>query len=385
MTNDPLSVFGLGTTISEVDAVQRLGYPRNPFLLTDEDASHPPFYSRHIERELKAVGDWVRDAIAGQRLPLSIVGNIGVGKSRILSTLKDGLQARPPCDGLVVDKIGISDSGYGKASLGSLLVTSLERVVASGRPAPPDNTIEFVWAIANAATAVSGSTPLRRALALTQAKRGDVRVNMAIAISRWLARGPLTTQQASSVGLERKIDWEGALIPVVGDLLMCAKESGVLTAYFLLIDQLEDLFTKAFSELRRSRLLTDLRGLMDQIDAGVPMALLLTFGPETSGQSTNAELARNYAALSSRIERNKIDLALFERAHAVAFATTYIERLKGHPAFDPQRQPNVADLVDDAWNDLLQQKRVYASDRTTPRDLLKALAAVVKRRAETRP
>lgn len=378
---DPLTIFGLGTPSAKPSGIERLGYPRNPFALTDEDVLRPPFYSDHIERELRAIGEWTKGALSGQRLPLSIVGSIGVGKSRVLTMLRDALltQALP---GIVVDKIAITDGGYGKASLGALLVTSLERARVSGAEPPPDNVIGLVWSIVHAPRRVDGTTPLRQALAKAQTGIDGVGGRrMAAAISKWLTRSPLGPAEAAEVGLQRRIDWEGALIPVVADLVTCAREVGRLNTYFLLLDQLEDLFTGAFSELRRSRLLTDLRGLMDQIDQGMPMALVLTFGPEIQGQSTDAQIARSYAALASRIERKKVDLALFERQHAERFAQKYVERLAQDPLFNKSKQPSISDLVNEAWDRLKRTKSVAVTGKTTPRDLLRALENVVADRA----
>ena len=87
----------------------------------------------------------------------------------------------------------------------------------------------------------------------------------------------MSRARVQASGLTRRIDWEGDLIPILADLLRFARECGILRTLFFLVDHIEDLFRPSFSMVRRSRLLTDLKALVDEVDRDAPIGLLLAW------------------------------------------------------------------------------------------------------------
>jgi hypothetical protein len=248
-----------------------------------------------------------------------------------------------------------------------------------------------VWAIVSAApfpTQLRGSLAI--ALRHIQGKPQGERQELAAIVSRWLQRFPLTPAQASRVGLRPRIDWEGELVPVVADLLRAAVGTGMLRTLFLLIDQLEDLFTPTFSELRRARILTDLRGLVDEIEADAPVGLLLAWTPDF-GTSAGRPRGRvetlfqsKYEALYSRMERRRVDLPLLGHEHAKPFADEWVNAAKEEPGFDPDRQPGITEVAQAAWSRLERTQGLFPGGKATPREFLASLADEVDRLAGLR-
>lgn len=364
----------------------RLGYPRNPFIPGDGASIPEPFYPNHIAKELKTLTDWVRSVHSDQRfLAASLIGNIGAGKTRILDQLSSGIRRWPTSEQTFVHSVHLSESGYSRASAGALLLGAFESamdgmlggVKTRGATGPILPILPIVWAIVHGPVFpphVEGT--VARALARARAS-GDAaeKARLCEDVSLWLRRKPLTPSRVRASGLTRTIDWEGELIPILCDLLRFARECKLLKSLFLFIDQIEDLFTPAFTQVRRSRLLTDLRALVDQADAGAPIGLLLAWAPESDDT-----LTKKYEALANRLRRVRIHLPLLVYGDAVGFTATWIEALPPDPELDLRLRPRTDELADAAWRRLKGQGLLLQPDRATPRELLRALSEEVEER-----
>lgn len=366
-----------------------IGFPRNPFR---DDASlageGAPFYTGHIKNQLGAIQEWV-NAVLGDTsyMPLSIVGPIGTGKSKIVSVMRSRLSKNIGGRRIIADSVRLTDTGYARATIGGVLFMSLESQTQRRWPDTPEGVIPLLWAIINSdGPPPDRPNPVLVSLLETKAvMEEDERIARARDLSLWLRRSPLTPKRSDAIGLPRRLDWEGELIHISCSLIRLAKQWAVLDTYMLFVDQLEDLFGGAFSDLKRSRLLTDLRALMDEIDEGTPIGLVLAWSPEVRTSflrmSIERELATRYAALYDRIKRRRIDLPYLTRDHVEPFIQVFIGAMEDEQGFDPERQPSVEELSAAAWQRLIDERELIPPDLTTPRNLLDALADVVDYRA----
>lgn len=387
---DIFDVFNVKGPASADQMYAQFGYPRNPFREASSDQINEtgPFFTGHIVQQLQEIQGWVASIHSGSdRQPMSLVGNIGAGKTRILRFLLRRLSNFPAKEKVVAELLLLSDTGYARASVGGMLVSALERMQIHQVSPVPDGVLPLVWAIVTSDTFPAQTTGvLGASLQRThQEKDNNAKQELAMYVSRWLQRSPLTSSQATRVGLHRRIDWEGELVKIIGDLFRLAEKSGVVKTFYLFVDQLEDLFRPTFSELRRSRILTDLRGLVDEIDAGMPVGLLLAWTPEFNaapislGNEVDAQFRSKYEALYSRMRRRRVDLPLLKREDAFPFAEEWINALRNEAAFDASRQPDLTGLVASVWERLRAQRKLYpgGGGSATPRDLLTGLASEV--------
>jgi hypothetical protein len=145
---------------------------------------------------------------------------------------------------------------------------------------------------------------------------------------------------------------------------------------FLFIDQLEDLFSKGLTPVRRSRVLTDLRALIDIVDGGAPIGLLLSWAP-----GFDAEIRTQYPAVYTRLARRRVELPLLERRYAASFTDVWMKGQQDKPGYHPSKQPSAADLSEKAWDALRAKGRLLPpGEKATPRDFLLALANEADRR-----
>ncbi len=352
----------------------------NPFRPADEDvrAGNVPFFDEYIENDLAKISQWVDDVhVNGQRQPFALVGNIGVGKTLILGKVVHLLRQRDD-EQIAVDTLILSDTGYGRISVGSWLVLALERMnfpwLTPAQPLPPE-VLPIIYYLAEKWKG-SGPGTIARALEHIRNQPSGERMSLAQHLSTWIKRGAITDAQSRKLGLSRRLDMEGEFIPVVGEVLSLAKEAGILKTFFLFVDQLEDLFSKGLTVVRRSCVLTDLRALIDVVEAGAPMGLLLSCAPNFDN-----EVRTTYPALHTRLVRRRVDLPLLEQAFAEGFAKTWMQGQKGKPGYDPRKQPSAGELSNAAWVALRSKGRLYPGDKVTPRDFLAALADEIDQRA----
>lgn len=385
-------IFGVENTVDSSSLYESLGYPRNPFREVggEHSGESGPFYTGHIKQQLQDVQRWIGDIHNRENSqPLSLVGNIGAGKSRILKFIRRYLSQLPPSQKIVADVLLLSETGFARASIGGIIMSSLERTSLSWISNNADDTsiLPIVWAVVNAEdTTQDHNGPLLNALFRVQTGPQNKREHGAKLVTRWLQRDYLTSKESQEIGLPRRIDWEGELIHVAAELLRYANKVGVLQTFYLFIDQLEYLFRPTFSELRRSRILTDLRGLVDEIDAMAPIGLCLAwtpdFGTGFTADGVDLQFRRSYEALYSRMLRRRVNLPLLAFDDAVPFAFEWVDALNGEKGYNKGKQPNLEELVGAAWGRLQQERKLFpgGGGRTTPRDLLSALAYIVEQR-----
>lgn len=393
MTTDMFDIFGVEEQTDIQSRYHRIGYPFNPFRerTSEHKDDSGPFYTSHIEEQLQEIQNWIRAVHQqGERQPLSLTGNIGAGKTRILNYLQRRLSRMPGNQKIFAEIIALSDTGFTRPSVGGLLLTAIERLPLPSTENVPQGVLPLAWAVVTSQEfSADGHGLVSSALRIAHQATGKERITLVQIFTRWLQRDNLSASEARMLGLYRKIDWEGELLRYLAELLRMARSAGVVTTCFIFIDQLEDLFRPTFSELRRSRLLTDLRGLIDEIDAGTPIGLILSWTPDfsTTGSSIHVvemQFKSKYEALFSRMERRRINLPLLREADGVPFATKWIESLANLDGYNPKDQPDVTLLVSAAW-ELLRRDRKMLPGRggsATPRDLLAALANVVDLRLD---
>lgn len=361
------------------NAYSRIGYDRNPFRPVADRTAQQPLYTGHIGEQLQKIQQWAREVHEKRVLqPLSIVGSLGTGKTTILRVLEAGLSAWPRTEKVFVHSVLLSDTGYARASVGAMLLSGLGHAMESIADEVPSEVLAIVWAVIHAVD-VPGLTsgPLGSAIKKARGVNGEPRRDLAVDISQWLRRLPLTPARARASGLARPIDWEGELVGVVAELLTLAHHAGVLSTFFLFVDQIEELFGPTFSELRRARILTDLRSLVDSIDEGAPIGLLLAWAPES-----DESLQRKYEALYARLHRRRIELPLLTEQHAAPFAKVWVDALPVEES-SKKKRPKLDELVKGAWTRVYRQRLLMpsAQQQTEPRTLLKALADEVDERA----
>lgn len=357
----------------------------NPFRPAEVDvrSGAVPFFEEYIATQLGQIAQWVDDVhVRGQRQPLALVGNIGVGKTLVIGRLVHLLR-NLATEKIAVDSLVLSDAGYGRISVGSWLVMALERLdfpwLPAAKPLPPD-VLPVLHYLAQIPS-ISGSGRIARALSHIASQPDAERMALVGNLTTWLKRGALTEAQSRKLGLGHRLDWEGELIPIVGEILTLAREAGLLGTFFLFIDQLEDLFSKGLTPVRRSRVLTDLRALIDIIDGGAPMGLLLSWAP-----GFDAEIRTQYPAVYTRLARRRVDLPLLELRYATSFTDGWMKGQQGKPGYEPTKQPSAADLGDKAWNALRSRGGLLPpGEKATPRDFLMALAHELDRRAGLAP
>jgi hypothetical protein len=393
--SDSLSIFGSSEPEQANNPYRTLGYPRNPFRAQAGESLEGsiPLYDEHIRQQLADIDHWLVDVHQRQvRDPLSVVGGIGTGKTHLLRLMRQRLDAAAsPRQRVAADLLLLGDAGYSRASIGQLLVLALERMRLPWVASVPEGVFPLLWGILSTdypprpSAFPSRLAPTLHHIRTVSAAEKEQRARL---VTRWLQRAQLSETEARRVGLSRRIDWEGELIPVVAELFALGRAAGVLDTFFLLIDQLEELFRPVFTELRRSRLLTDLRGLVDYIDSGAPIGLALAWTPDfhqpiSTNEPGEVEQAfqQKYEALFSRLQRRRITLPLLAQEHAEPFSRRWIDSLKGQEGFESARQPNPTELVGTAWKHLRSKKQLYPGERATPRDLLAILADEVDRRA----
>jgi hypothetical protein len=376
-----LHLFSKASTSSSGSPYENVGFSINPFRPTEADirSGNVPFFDEYIAAQLVQISQWVDDVhVNEQRHPIALVGNIGVGKTLIIGRLVHLLRERVD-EKIAVDSLILSDAGYGRISVGSWLVMALERLnfpwLPTPEPLPPD-VLPVLYHLAQQPS-VTGPGRIARALEHIRMQSDAERTNLVRHLTTWIKRGAITDAQSRKLGLGRRLDWEGELIPVVGEILMMARQTDILGTFFLFIDQLEDLFSKGLTAVRRSRVLTDLRALIDIIDGGAPIGLLLSWAP-----SFDAEIRVQYPAVYTRLARRRVDLPLLELKHAPGFTKAWMVGQKKGAGYNPSKQPSSDDLSMSAWDSLRRKKLLFPpGEKATPRDFLAALADEIDRRA----
>jgi hypothetical protein len=359
-----------------------LGYSRNPFVPMDDDDIDGPFYDEHLQDQLGELSRWVTDSLQGATAALAMKGTIGAGKTRVLKLLKKSLNEIAESEKIHVEHVFLNRAGYTRPNVAGFLLASLETVHPTESAVPcPSTIMPYVWAIANAK--VQAQTERQIGIYIHKLQASTEKHRDAEVLTRWLRRDSISSSQGRNLGIIGRIDAEGQQVQVLADLLRVGRQVGVLNKLFLFIDQLEDLMRPSYSELRKSRILEDLRSLIDYVDSGAPIGLLLSWSPEIDygryrfGDIVEVDetLENRYPAFYSRARRHLIQLDILTLKDAVKFATVYSDRAKT----ESKSQPAVSDIALEAWT-RLKADGLLTGDRATPRDYLAALSAEVESR-----
>lgn len=349
-----------GAAQAEQDPFARHGLMGNPF--PEPGLDRGVLYSGHMEEELKRIDEWLdriqRTENGDSVVPLAIRGAIGVGKTHLVKSIQDGLQTRQ--DNTFVSRKALTDESMKNLLLATLLLHSLPPGDERIRPAEESSTVPLLDrlvmaerlqdrqksikdALEGLGTASPIYIPLRRLFEMRGA-RGESEMRRHLAT--WLLRGHTTPGQRSKIGVPHALEGEGQAVRAVADLMRIAQAAGLLRVWFVLIDQLEELFRpNVIGAGRRARFLTDLRLLIDLAYEGAPIAVLVAWNTEVHLQSGASEdpLQHEYRALWRRLA-DPVDLPGLRESDIWPFAESYLEVAQGLPGREAGRQRFIEQL-----------------------------------------
>lgn len=319
-----------------------LGFKGNPF--PSAGVNLDVFYRAHMEPQIDRVDAWLErvekatTGPPGQRgpavSPLALAGALGVGKTHLLSRLERGLSAFPKVSVL---RKSISDEGMTRLTLANLLLHHLPRGL--GPEGEDESLVRSVARCARKAgtsdpwSSLTSGGPLAGPLSqLVRAPDGAFEALVPI-LERWSTRAYTTPGQRAKLGIAGTLEAEGQAIHVIADLMRLARHFEFQRVWYVLFDQLEDLWRpQVVTPGRRARFLTDLRILVDQALEGAPIALLLAWNTKVTAEPDAAsQLQRDYRALWQRLGE-PVDLPGLRQADLVPFALAYVDAPENHVA-----------------------------------------------------
>jgi hypothetical protein len=324
-----------GSGDSDDDPILALGYVRNPFPEPGLDTG--AFYIRHMEPQIKALETWVSDAQAATDpvspahqpvRPIAIRGSIGVGKTHVLKALEKDLSEG---DGLAVTRKNLPEEGMERILLANLLLHNLPSghpdTEITGEPSSVPILDRIVARLAGdrrpaIMTELEHLAPRSLFAQAFQSVVASGRDDYRAVLARWLSRGMTTPTQRAKIHLARPLEGEGQAIRAIADLLQLARAAGELQVWFVLVDQLEDLWRPGVvTPGRRARLLTDLRFLVDLALEGAPIATLLAWNTEVNAED---HIQVEYQALWRRLG-TPVDLPGLGQKDVWPFAQEYLK------------------------------------------------------------
>ncbi len=331
-----------------------LGVPQNPFADAEgvvDAHQRPVLYGAHIYRQMNEIQDWVELAYKQAGKPLSLIGGIGMGKTHLLRYWERLLLSQARARKLAVLRVSLYDYGAQRASLGQLMLRKLQEWTAFGGGEddllPEQGGVELIpliWQLVQAIpTDATPQSLMERHIQAIRALEVDARAERAKLLSRWLGGAELTARERRELGEPRRIDPEGELITHLCDLVGVAERLGVCKRIYFMVDQLEDLFRSNVSQVRRSRLLTDLRHLIDAVsDKRAPIALMIAWTTEIeeNGRRKPIEDRFNsaYPALMDRMQSGQlVRLGPLRSEDRPEFAREYMKALSNIQGYDPEK------------------------------------------------
>jgi Ni,Fe-hydrogenase III small subunit len=278
----------MGWRLLRIGLIDEIRVIRHRILVTDN------LFPQSPQEDLQRLTDWVR--VVHEERHRDFLTLVGADKTQIIDHLRADICAWPSDQQAFAHSVNIAQGGV---SMGGLLLHALEhmeKIIPVRAPECPDNVLPIIWALIHSATFPEGEGQVVGALRRARDIEAE-RVLLAEDLSRWLRQQPLTSARVQASGLTRSIDWEGDLIHILADLLRFARECGLLRTLFFFVDQIEDLFRPSFSIVRRSRLLTDLKALVDEVDRDAPIGLLLAWDA-----GSDFYMGDRYKALTDRLK-----------------------------------------------------------------------------------
>jgi hypothetical protein len=342
--------FPASTDRTSESPFERYGLTENPF---PANGLHGDvFYTNHIAGELARIQAWFNAVAAATDparpapqavTPLAIYGSLGVGKTHLLNYLERGLRRNSLTPTL---RKGLADEGMSRLVLADLILRYLPDP-PEPRPGPPRPGGALVYELVKRARqdkrargamegALRPGSPIATPLFAAAALDDDATTWFA----RWLRREYTTPAQRSKLGLAGVLQSEGEAIRAVADLMRLARVAGFLRAWFLLIDQLEELWRpNVVTATRRARFLTDLRHLIDECQEGAPVAVLLAWNTTVEHEALLAapavqdRMQQDYRALWQRLGA-PLDLPTLRGEDVWPFARTYLDAAPVMPSRD---------------------------------------------------
>ncbi len=282
------------------------------------------------EDQVDSLAQWVEEAIResakGHALrPTWLTGANGVGKTHLLRKLERDLRGQ----GHAVSRVAVTEGGMQRLLLSTLLIDSLPADDAEGAVIPIVQSI--VDRLDSTEPSIVASTVRHKYLIhpfqnILEAENALTRSNLIDWFSSWLRRGYTTPTQRNRLGLAGTLDGEGQAIAVIADLARLARAVKIFDVWFMLLDQLEELWRRdVITDGRRARFLTDLRLLVDESLEGAPIALLVA-GNTTPTFNPATEVQREYNALARRFG-DPISIPGLEVRDLRKFGKEYVQRL----------------------------------------------------------
>jgi hypothetical protein len=315
---------------------EKFGLAENPFPAAGIDSG--TFYRDHMLDELRRVNDWLHDVSTATAAdppkpvrPLALFGSLGVGKTHLLRYLERGLKASGKSPVLCK---ALADEGMTRILLANLLLRYMP-TPASGGADDREPGVGAIRAIVEHAresddgdkllSVLRDGSPVREPLSRLFSDSDDD--DGVVWFSRWLRREYTTSTQRMKLGLAGTIEGEGQAIHAVTDLMRVARAAGLVQVWFVMIDQLEELWREGvITPSRRARFLTDLRCLIDQSLEGAPVAILLAWNTTVSASSysdVGSQIKADYHALWQRLGQ-PIDIPQLTREQVWPFAEEYL-------------------------------------------------------------
>lgn len=309
----------------------RFGLERNPFPISGIESG--VLYTDHMQNEVGRVNTWISEMGQADNEfgPLAISGSLGAGKTHLLRTLERGLRLNEKTPVL---RKPLTEEGMTRIVLANLILQHTPFSDLEDQEGEPATRLlqRIVEALRNSVFALdeilpdgSGS-PLRNPLRiLQQSSDGDPR--KVLWLSRWMRREYTTPTQRAKLGLSGVLESEGQAIRAIGDLLRLARRADIVHVWFVMIDQLEELWRPGvITPSRRARFLTDVRLLVDQALEGAPIAVLLawnTYASPSPWGNIDKQIQRDYLALWQRLGK-PADLPLLSKSNIWPFAEAYL-------------------------------------------------------------
>lgn len=324
----------------------KFGYSQNPFPAAGLGLPRVPKYFAHMREQIGQLDEWLREVHQRTSFgrpsqpiqPLALWGTIGIGKSHLLRLIAEGLR---PLPGYSVLQISLTEEGMTRLKLADLLLRGLPGLLGDKQDpqSGPRHDLPLLSAIIKHVrrytdrTAreiflrqVGQSSPLYVPLSNVCETPAAQLSEQTAWLANWLLRGAVSPTQRTKLGVSGPLEGEGAAIRATADLVRLGHATGTLQVWFILIDQLEDLWrATAISPGRRARFLTDLRLLIDQGLEGSPVALLLAGNSTTMGGDPHRDpLFEEYAALWRRMG-NPVQLPGLRAEDIWPFAAKYLD------------------------------------------------------------
>jgi hypothetical protein len=370
------------------DPFQRFGLGENPFPPTGVDSG--VLYYDHASEELGRIQSWINDVGAATAPqpdrpasipPLAVFGSLGVGKTHLLSYLEQGLRQNPMTPAL---RKGLADEGMTRLVLADLLLRYLPHADEGAEPGSGllDRLVEAASSSSEASRRMRDSlrdgSPVRQPFFAAVSSRDPDAV---LWLSRWLRREYTSPGQRSRLGLSGVLQSEGEAIRAIADVMRLAHAAGVLQAWFVFIDQLEELWRpNVITPTRRARFLTDLRHLVDLALEGAPIALLLAWNTTVEDDrhsgppDVRQRMQMDYRALQQRLG-DPVNLPMLRREDVWPFAERYLEAAGVREATDAPEKAEFYRLLKAAADDVTNERAREPGTGLAPRKVLAAWRA----------